>query len=426
MRSEPGDPTRAIDAPPPQTGRGVDPVETALRRTLLVLAIGLSALLGYFTTYALLVVLILVALYFIVRRTTIAVPFDGAARLFLFIFVLLFIAAAFTTRQPSDLLQTLNFAALLLYAPLATLLRRAAAAENSRKVADFALFGTAAGLLVSMYFTYVEGQARAGLGSFFTDPIRLSNTALILGFFGMLGAAATRGRTRFIYFIGPLMALAVIFACGTRSALIAFAMLLFVAALLLVRHRLLAVLVSVGLAAGFALLGYIADVAGARSSTLFDILGRLASGDDPADLGTAIRFILYRAGAEAFLDSPLVGHGWGRLMSSITPYLAPDELVHAQLPHLHDDALNFAVAAGLFGVAVYLVLLATPLIACLRTPRDSQYRARLYGSSLLTVSYFVLGLPDTMLSFALHNTLYVVLTAVLLNYCRDGAAFQKP
>ena len=425
MRIEAADAEIAIDAGPTLPGRGADPAETVLRRAVLVLAIGLSALLGYFTTYALLVVLVLVALYFVARRRSIPVPFDPTARLFLFSFVLLFIPAAFTMHEPADLLQTLNFAALLLYAPLAALFRRAAAADNSRKVADFALFGTAAGLVVSMYFTYVEGQARAGLGSFFTDPIRLSNTALILGFFGMLGAAASRGRTRFIYFIGPLMALAVIFACGTRSALIAFAMLLFVAALLLVRHRWLALLVSVGLAAGFALLGYLADVAGARSSTLFDILGRLASGDDPADLGTAIRFILYRAGSEAFLDSPLVGHGWGRLMSSITPYLAPDELVHAQLPHLHDDALNFAVAAGVFGLAVYLVLLATPIVMCIRAPRDSQYRARLYGSALLTVSYFVLGLPDTMLSFALHNTLYVVLTAVLLNYCRDGAASQR-
>lgn len=425
MRSEPADPQIEIETAP-LPGRGVDPVETVLRRAVLVIAIGLSALLGYFTTYALLVVLGLVALYFVARRASIAVPFDPAARLFLFCFVLLFIAAAFTMREPADLLQTLNFAGLLFYAPLAALLRRASAAENSRKVADFALFGTAAGLLVSMYFTYVEGQARAGLGSFFTDPIRLSNTALILGFFGMLGAAATGGRARFVYFIGPLMALAVIFACGTRSALIAFAMLLFVAALLLVRRRLMAVLVSVGLAAGFALLGFVADVAGARSSTLFDIVGRLASGDDPADLGTAIRFILYRAGSGAFLDSPLVGYGWGRLMSSITPYLAPEDLVHAQLPHLHDDALNFAVAAGVFGIAVYLVLLATPIVSCLRAPRDNQYRARLYGGTLLTVSYFVLGLPDTMLSFALHNTLYVVLTAVLLNYCRDGAASQKP
>ena len=76
---------------------------------------------------------------------------------------------------------------------------------------------------------------------------------------------------------------------------------------------------------------------------------------------------------------------------------------------------------GVFGIAVYLILLVTPVLCCLRSPRDSQYRTRLYGCSLLSISYFVLGLPDTMLSFTLHNTLYVVLTAMLLNYCRDEA-----
>lgn len=395
--------------------------ETILRRAVLVVAIGLSCVLGYFTTYVLLVLIVLVAAYFWLRRSTIAMPFDLPARLFLGAFALLFISAVVTAQQPVDILQTLNFAAMLFYAPLAALFRRAATSANSRKIADFALVGAAAGLCVSLYFTYIEGLPRAGLGSFFTDPIRLSNTALIVGFFAMIGAAASSSYQRFIYALGPLLALVVIFASGSRAALIAFPVLLFVAALLLVKHKWLAIGVSLGLAVGFAVIGYVADLAGARSSTLFEILGRLAGGDNPADLGTTIRFILYRAGSFAFLEAPIFGHGWSRLMSSILPYLAVYEQVHAQLPHLHNDALNFAVAAGVFGIAVYLILLVTPVLCCLRSPRDSQYRTRLYGCSLLSISYFVLGLPDTMLSFTLHNTLCVVLTAMLLNYCRDEA-----
>ncbi len=395
------------------------PTETGLRRAILGCAIGLSCVLGYFTTYALLILIVLAAAYFGVRRHSIAVRFDLPAKLFLLAFSLLFVSAVVTAQQPGDLFQTLNFAAMLFYAPLAVLFRRAATPSNSRKIADFALFGTAAGLCVSLYFTYIEGLPRAGLGSFFTDPIRLSNTALIVGFFAMIGAVASRGQQRFIYLIGPLMALVVIFASGSRAALIAFPVLLFVAALLLVRHKWLAALSSLALVLGFGIIAYIADLAGARSSTLFDILGRLAGGDNPADLGTTIRFILYRAGFAAFLDAPLFGHGWSRLMTSTLPYLAAYEQLHAQLPHLHNDALNFAVAAGLFGIAVYLILLVTPIVCCLRSPRDSQYRTRLYGAILLAISYLVLGLPDTMLSFALHNTLYVVLTAMLLNYCVD-------
>ena len=74
---------------------------------------------------------------------------------------------------------------------------------------------------------------------------------------------------------------------------------------------------------------------------------------------------------------------------------------------------------GGFGLGTYALLLVIPIVGGLASPRDSQYRARLYGCVLLVVSYFVLGLPDTMLSFPLHNALYVVLTAMLCNYCRD-------
>lgn len=394
-------------------------LETGLRRAILAIAIGLSAVLGYFTTYIVQVLLLLVAAAFFVRRRSILVRFSLAARLFLLAFVLLLVPALVSLQQPADLLQTLNFAAMLFYAPLAILLRRAAGPRNSRKIADFALAGGAAALLISLYFTYVEHLPRAGLGSFFTDPIRLSNTGLIIGFLAMIGAVAATGTQRLVYFVGPVLALAVIFASGSRAALIAFGVLLFVAALLLVKRKRLAIGASLALLVGFLLIGYVADVAGARSSSLFDILGRLASGDDPADLGTTIRFILYRAGLSAFWDAPLFGHGWGRLMSAIIPYLQPDELIHAQLPHLHDDGLNFAVASGVFGLVVYLLLLALPVVACQFSPRDSQYRTRLYGSWLLSISYFVLGLPDTMLSFPLHNTLYVVLVAVLIDYCRD-------
>ncbi len=403
-------------APDPASVR----VETALRRTVLVVAIGLSCLLGYLTTYALLILAALAAAYCLARYRAVRTQFGQPAWLFLAGFGLLLVSAVATARQPLDLLYLVYFSAMLFYAPVATLFRRGANPSNSRKIADFALFGTAAGLLVSLFYTYVLGMERAGLGSTITDPIRLSNTALILGFFAMIGVPETSGRHRFVYLLGPVMALAVIFASGSRAALIAFPVLLFVASLLLVRRRWLAVLAGLTVLGGFGVVIYVADLAGARTSlSAFDVLGQLAAGNSPADLGTAIRFVLYRAGTEAFLDSIWFGHGWGQLMHAIVPYLASDELVHAQLPHLHNDALNFAVAAGLPGLAVYLLLLALPVASCLNSPRDSQYRTRLYGCSLLSISYFVLGLPDTMLSFTLHITLYVILTATLLDYCRD-------
>ena len=144
-----------------------------------------------------------------------------------------------------------------------------------------------------------------------------------------------------------------------------------------------------------------------------------ATGAPVADHAMAVRFKLYEAGWQAFEQSPLFGHGWARLMSSVEPFLAGADKTYAKLPHLHNEVLNFAVFGGVAGVAIYLVLIAMPIIIALRSRRDGQYRARLAGTGILALGYVVMGLPDTMLSFDLHTALYVALVATLLGYCRD-------
>jgi O-antigen ligase len=114
------------------------------------------------------------------------------------------------------------------------------------------------------------------------------------------------------------------------------------------------------------------------------------------------------------------------MMPSVAPYLSDAYRDQASLPHMHNEVLNFAVFGGVVGIALYLTLLALPILACLRTPRDSLFRARMYGCCLLTLGYFMLGLPDTMLSFEVHTALYVAWLAVLLNACRDSTAVETP
>ena len=89
------------------------------------------------------------------------------------------------------------------------------------------------------------------------------------------------------------------------------------------------------------------------------------------------------------------------------------------LPHLHNEVLNFAVGSGVVGVLVYLLLLSAPLVALARSPRDSQFRHRLYAIAILVASYILLGLADVMVGFETHTALYVAWSAVLLAYCRD-------
>jgi O-antigen ligase len=132
-----------------------------------------------------------------------------------------------------------------------------------------------------------------------------------------------------------------------------------------------------------------------------------------------IRLALWRGAWAAFEDSPIIGHGWARMMDVVEPYLAPDERSYAELPQLHNDIIDFAVAAGVIGVGLYFLILFTPLIGAWRLPRDSQHAARTYGVVVLTTAYACDGLTDLMFGFEFHTAFFVVISVILLGYCRD-------
>jgi O-antigen ligase len=159
-----------------------------------------------------------------------------------------------------------------------------------------------------------------------------------------------------------------------------------------------------------------------RALTVFGAVGEVLAGRDISsivDVTTRYRLDLYWAGYQAFLQSPIVGHGWARLMSAAYPFLPADKTPYVSLPQLHNDVVNFAVAAGVIGVGVYLLFLAAPLAGILRSPRDSQFDVRLYGGVVLVVAYIFDGLTDLMLGFEFHTAIYACIAAILIGYCRD-------
>src|SRR5262249_46457197 len=110
----------------------------------------------------------------------------------------------------------------------------------------------------------------------------------------------------------------------------------------------------------------------------------------------------------------------GRLMTAVYPYLSYDMWLAARtLPHLHNDAIDFAVGAGLPGLLVYLAILLTPIAAAWGSPRDAAYELRLLGCGIISIAYFFDGLTDLMFGRDFHGMLYVCLVAVLLGYCAD-------
>jgi O-antigen ligase len=244
---------------------------------------------------------------------------------------------------------------------------------------------------------------------------------LILGFLALSGVILHAGPRRWLYLLGPLLAVGVALLAGARSAIVAFPVLAVLAALLLVRRRIAAAVIAVAALVVFA--GFIVVAVIGRDSrvnSLFEIARSVFGGGAVADTATQQRFALYRAGAQVFEQSPLLGVGWHERMRAVTAALPEAQRALGGLPHLHNEVLNFAVGSGGVGVAVYLLLLLAPLLAVARSPRDSQFRARLYTVAILVAGYILLGLADVMVGFETHTALYVAWTAVLLAYCQDG------
>jgi O-antigen ligase len=161
-------------------------------------------------------------------------------------------------------------------------------------------------------------------------------------------------------------------------------------------------------------------VAGGRIYALPRIVASFIGGEAIADNTTNIRLALYHAGWPTFLEAPWFGHGWARLMSSILPYVDPNYLDYAKnLPQLHNDVLNFAVAGGIVGVGVYLLIVFTPLIAAIASERDSLRSARIYATGGLAIVYIGGGITDLMFGHEYHTMLFVMLNAIVLGLVRE-------
>jgi O-antigen ligase len=399
----------------PVLGAAADPWA---RRAILALTLVLSCVIGLITPYLLAMIGIVLWLALAFRRQLFAAYDDLAARLFLLAFVVLAACFAVTAKVPQDALFSFNFIMLVLFAPLGTLLARGASADNATRVADLALVGALVAFLAAGIGRYALNFGRAESPIF--GAILLGNTAVLLGFLALPGILAPGSRRKWLYLAGPALGIGATVFTESRGPLIAVLPLLLVAAIFLGRGlKIRPLWLGLGGLAVIAVLMVGAFQFQGRIAALASIVGDLASGGTVADETTRIRLELYAAGYQAFLQSPWLGHGWANLMSSAKPFLSADYVQFAVLPQLHNDVIDFAVAAGVVGVAVYLLLIATPIIAASRSPKDSQYVARLFGCVLLVTAYVFDGLTDLMFGFEFHTALYVTLTAILLAYCRD-------
>lgn len=389
----------------------------------LAVALVASALFGLATTYVL-AGFALLALGVLIAQRRRPWPAGPDAAIFALGFLVLLAAFTITARAPADVALAINFVAFLAYAPFAAMYSRLQAPGNALLIAWLALAGVVLTFLICVIQIYGLGMKRAeGINS---DTIRFAMTAVIGSFIALIGFISTRSPWRYIFLLAPVLALAVVLLTGTRIAMVTYPVVALVALLLIVpsRWRLLMIL---GLVALLGVVGLIVAQEGhARFLSIFDSVRQMLSGERVADRATRIRLLLYEGAWDAFLASPLFGHGWAHMMSSVAEFMAPGTRRHANdLVHLHNDMLTMGVSAGLAGIAVWLAVLIAPLVLVLRSPRDSQKPQRVLAISVIFTCYVMMGLTDTMISFEMSTMYYVVLVGAVLHLCRDGTGARQ-
>lgn len=387
---------------------------------LLALPLTIAPLLGLVTPYASL--LVVVPLWFVTfNRRQIAAAYEPyAARVLLIVFLLLGAIFVITADSVSDALRAFNFTMLLMFGPIALHLSRYAGSASVTRVGRLAFVGVLLGLLSILAYMMAFGVARpSGL---LVGPIVLSNALLALGFIALGAALRDSSRWTAAYVLAPLIAIAAVAITGSRGPLIAVPLLVLVSLWFFWRYRFGASrraawlsLLAIGVAAILAFL-----LLHGRSATLFEIVKDLFEGDTVTDQTTRIRFVLYQAGWKAFLQSPWIGHGWGNMMDSVKPFLSAENRIDGALPHLHNDVLNFAVAGGVVGIGAYFAILSTPLVSAILSVEDSFKPFRLFAATVLVIVYFCGGLTDLTFGFEYHTYLFVMLSAIILAYCRDA------
>ena len=386
---------------------------------LLLLPLVVAPLLGLLTPYAAL--LVIVPLFFVTlfQRNVLPAYQSYEARAFLVVFVVLAVLFALTADSVSDALRAFNFTMLLAYGTTAYFLAQRAGTISAERVAQLAGLGVAIGFLEVLVSALLGAERASGPN---IGPIVLSNALLVLGFISLGGALLRRGRLAWLYLLPPLLAIIATFITTSRGPLLAVPVAILVAAWIFWRKRfggsVRTAIAGLGALVALSILG-VAVFLQSRAGSLLEIVRTIAQGGTVADESTRQRLVFYSVGWQSFLQSPWVGHGWANIMDSVRPFFPARDAALATFPQLHNDVVNFAVGAGVVGVLCYLAIISAPLLGAWLGPKDSQRTFRLYGAAMLTIVYVGGGLTDLMFGFEFHTFLFVMLTAILLGFCRD-------
>jgi O-antigen ligase len=395
---------------------------------MIVASLGFNFVGGNGMAYFVMVMGLCAIVWSLIRHQPIWRLHEQPSRLmFLLAWVLIAIAFALTAHSPAEFKYAGNFLMFFFFVAISTFLGRFAAPGNLERVTTLALAGSVLSVLVAMFQSLVLKEPRAfGFGS---DPIWSAQAALIVGFISAAGWLTEKPLLpRVLYLLGPILAVVSTFLTGSRGPLLA-APALALLVILLAGARARLIFIGLAIVVGLVTLGLHVLFLSSfdRVLSIDSALRNILSTGAVTDPSAAARMIFWRIGLAAFLASPLVGYGWEHFRDAAYAYL-PDhgkafDAGFAGLAgnlHLHADILDLGVSAGMLGLIAYALVIGAPIVDALTSPRDSQFAGRRLAALTLSIGYFCCGLTYLMFGFEFHTTLYTVLAAILLSFCRDA------
>lgn len=391
---------------------------------LLLAALILSYVAGVIAAYVQMVLALILVIWVLFRKDWVS---EITGTMLLGVFVVLL--ALFTITNPpgrQDHLYALNFWLFLVMGPLIAALSQFASPRNMLLVARIAFVGTVVALGLGIMQVYGLNMRYAeGYGA---NRINTAGVAIVLSFVASLGFFAEKSPRRALYLLAPVLVLGTVLLAGSRGPVIVYLALFAVLMFTLVRRPWIALLISaIGIAIALALLLAFPSVFG-RVATLPKLFEQLATGEELGDNSARQRLRLYLAAVRAFLDSPWIGHGWGEKAAATWHYYEPGEPFRDNRNqwHLHSDVLNFAVAGGIAGLLAYATILLAPIVGAYRSVRDSQWTPRMIGAVMLSTGYAAYGAFNLVFGFEYIMTFYIMVTAILIGFCRDAPLLAKP
>lgn len=323
-------------------------------------------------------------------------------------FVLLAVVSAISANKIADLSFLVSFLGLVLPILLYQFLRLLPSPLTFSQIAKFCLIGCSLGLIFAFAQRFELGIGRTVAIAAGSNAV--ARVAVLLGLLALTGLALEGRAVKKVYLLAPIFAVGIVMLTGSRGALISLPALflivfLFAAPLMWARAKKLLGALVIAAVAGAVIL-YTLNPFGFISRSI-NTVSVLLSGNVPGS-SSELRYEMLVGAWEAFHNSPITGYGWFGLWDALIANHSKPEMFASvkQYFSYHNDLADFAVAGGLVGVCIYILLIGAPVLNLMLDKELRTNRTAAYALIIIPASYLLFGLTDFTFGFDLLTTLY--------------------